>query len=86
MRRDAGRIACILPIASLHLCRTFPAVASPGFGARRGPERHGYAYGYAVSSELWGQGGKLYPQVQDLYPLYTQVKDAAYVKILSKRL
>ena len=27
------------------------------------------------------------PQVQDLYPLYPhQVKDAAYVKILSKRL
>jgi len=25
-------------------------------------------------------------QVQDLYPLYPQVKDAAYVKILSKRL
>ena len=24
--------------------------------------------------------------VQDLYPLYPQVKDAAYVKILSKRL
>jgi len=84
MRRDAGRMHafCLL----LHLCRTFPAVASPGFGARRGPERHGYAYGYAVSSELWGQGGTLYPQVQDLYPLYTKVKDAAYVKILSKRL
>ena len=26
------------------------------------------------------------PQVQDLYPLYPQVKDAAYVKISSKRL
>jgi len=39
----------------------------------------------AVASELWGQGGTLYPQVQDLYPLYPQVKDAAYVKILSKR-
>jgi len=26
------------------------------------------------------------PQVQDLYPLYPQIKDAAYVKILSKRL
>jgi len=26
------------------------------------------------------------PQVQGLYPLYTQVRDAAYVKILSKRL
>ena len=26
------------------------------------------------------------PQVQDLYPLYPQVKDAAYVKILNKRL
>jgi len=23
-----------------------------------------------VASELWGQGGTLYPQVQDLYPLY----------------
>jgi len=33
-----------------------------------------------------GTGGTLYPQVQDLYPLYPQVKDAAYVKILSKRL
>jgi len=31
-------------------------------------------------------GGTLYPQVQDLYPLYPQIKDAAYVKILSKRL
>jgi len=31
-------------------------------------------------------GGTLYPQVQDLHPLYPQVKDAAYVKILSKRL
>jgi len=40
----------------------------------------------SVASELWGQGGTLYPQVQELYPLYTQVKDAAYVKILSKRL
>ena len=36
-----------------------------------------------VASELWGQGGTLHPQVQDLYP---QVKDAAYVKSLSKRL
>jgi len=33
-----------------------------------------------------GTGGTLYPQVQDLYPLYPQVKDAAYIKILSKRL
>jgi len=33
-----------------------------------------------------GTGGTLYPQVQDLYPLYPQVKDAAYVNILSKRL
>ena len=40
----------------------------------------------SVASELSGQGGTLYPQVQDLYPLYPQVKDAAYVKILSKRL
>jgi len=32
------------------------------------------------------KGGTLYPQVQDLYPLYPQVKDAAYLKILSKRL
>ena len=24
----------------------------------------------AVASELWGQGGTLYPQVQDLYPMY----------------
>jgi len=24
-----------------------------------------------VASELWGQGGTLYPQVQDLYPLYS---------------
>ena len=31
-------------------------------------------------------GGTLYPQVQDLYALYPQVKDVAYVKILSKRL
>ena len=31
-------------------------------------------------------GGTLYHQVQDLYALYPQVKDAAYVKILSKRL
>ena len=23
-----------------------------------------------VASELWGQGGTLYPQVQDLYPMY----------------
>jgi len=41
---------------------------------------------WAVASELWGQGGTLYPQVQELYPLYPQVKDVAYVKILSKRL
>ena len=38
-----------------------------------------------MASELWGQGGTLYPQVHDLYPLYPQVKDTAYVKILSKR-
>jgi len=31
-----------------------------------------------------GTGGcTLYPQVQDLYPLYPQVKDTAHVKILS---
>jgi len=40
----------------------------------------------AVASELWAQGGTLYPQVQNLYPSYSQVKDAAYVKISSKRL
>ena len=33
-----------------------------------------------------GTGLHCTPQVQDLYPLYPQVKDAAYVKILSKRL
>ena len=41
---------------------------------------------WTVASELWGQGGTLDPQVQDFYPLYLQVKDVAYVKILSKRL
>jgi len=41
---------------------------------------------WTVTSELWGQGGTLDPQVQDFYPLYLQVKDVAYVKILSKRL
>ena len=34
----------------------------------------------AVASELRGQGVHCTPQVQDLYPLYPQVKDAAYVK------
>jgi len=33
-----------------------------------------------------GTGGYIVPQVQNLYPLYSQVKDAAYVKISSKRL
>ena len=32
------------------------------------------------------KGGTLYPPSSGLYPLYPQVKDAAYVKILSKRL
>jgi len=37
----------------------------------------------SVASELWGQRGTLYPQVQDLYPCKDaiRVKDAAYVKI-----
>jgi len=41
-----------------------------------------------VASELWGQGGTLYPPSSGLVPPvpYPQVKDAAYVKILSKRL
>jgi len=40
----------------------------------------------SVVSELWGQVGTLYPPSTGLVPLYPQVKDAAYVKILSKRL
>ena len=40
----------------------------------------------AVVSELWGQRGTLYPLVPPCTPFNSQVKDAAYVKILSKRL
>ena len=40
----------------------------------------------AVVSELWGQRGTLYPLVPPCTPCNSQVKDAAYVKILSKRL
>jgi len=47
----------------------------------------------SLASELWGQAGTLYPPSSGLVPLYPhgggyrlQVKDAAYIKILSKRL
>ena len=41
-----------------------------------------------VASELWGQGGTLYPppKFRTCTPSTPQVKDAAYVEIFSKRL
>ena len=33
-------------------------------------EGAGNLWSSTMASELWGQGGTLYPQVQDLYPLY----------------
>ena len=39
----------------------------------------------AVVSELWGQGVHCTPKFRTCTPCIPQVKDAAYVKILSKR-
>ena len=40
----------------------------------------------AVASELWGQGVHCTPKFRTFTPCTPQVKYAAYVKILSKRL
>jgi len=58
-------------------------VASTALAWRRADKRRFIASGVGTMG-TGGGGTILYPQVQGLYPLYSQVKDAAYVKILSK--
>jgi len=63
-----------------------PSGKKMGSRRKRGDGRGWDARGRGSGVGTMGTGGYIVPQVQNLYPLYPRVKDAAYVKILSKRL